>query len=88
MLAVRKDRTTQPSRTQATTYLLSVVMPVVCWYTGIQPPSLLFIMDRDKLKIIVNDLEILLGALKAEVLSDEKSYRYDDIEPIEYDEEL
>tara|TARA_Y100001938_G_scaffold138255_1_gene203444 strand:- start:68 stop:205 length:138 start_codon:yes stop_codon:yes gene_type:complete len=45
-------------------------------------------MDRDKLKIIVNDLEILLGALKAEVFSDEKSYRYDDIEPIEFDEEL
>ena len=37
--SLSKGRTTQPSRTQATTYLLSVVMPVVCWYTGIQPPS-------------------------------------------------
>ena len=40
MLAGRNVRTTQPSRTQAITYLLSVVMPVICWYTGIQPPSL------------------------------------------------
>ena len=44
VLAVRKDRTTEPSRTQATTYLLSVVMPAVCWYTGIQPPSFLFVI--------------------------------------------
>jgi len=43
-------------------------------------------MDRDKLKVIVNDLEILLGALKAEVFSNVESFRYDDIEPVEYDE--
>jgi len=47
-------------------------------------------MDRDKLKIIVSDLEMLLSALKAEVYSDTESYRYDDIEPqeMDYDEEF
>ena len=45
-------------------------------------------MDKDKLKIIVTDLEMLLSALKAEVYSDVESYRYDDIQPteIDYDE--
>ena len=45
-------------------------------------------MDKDKLKIIVTDLEMLLSALKAEVYSDVESYRYDDIDPteIDYDE--
>ena len=47
-------------------------------------------MDRDKLKVIVSDLEMLLSALKAEVYSDTESYRYDDIQPLEldYDEEF
>ena len=47
------------------------------------------LMDKDKLKIIVSDLEMLLSALKAEVYSDVESYRYDDVEPVEldYDEE-
>ena len=47
-------------------------------------------MDRDKLKIIVYDLEMLLSALKAEVYSDTESYRYDDVRPVEldYDEEF
>ena len=60
---------------------------------GVEP--LLFLcyiisMDRDKLKIIVSDLEMLLSALKAEVYSDTESYRYDDIEPqeMDYDEEF
>ena len=46
------------------------------------------VMDKDKLKIIVTDLEMLLSALKAEVYSDVESYRYSDIEPseIDYDE--
>ena len=46
-------------------------------------------MDRDKLKIIISDLEMLLSALKAEVYSDVESYRYDEIKPVEldYDEE-
>ena len=42
-------------------------------------------MDKDKLKIIVTDLEMLLSALKAEVYSDTESYKYDDIEPVEMD---
>tara|TARA_B100000965_G_scaffold132586_1_gene110504 strand:- start:8733 stop:8885 length:153 start_codon:yes stop_codon:yes gene_type:complete len=47
-------------------------------------------MDRDKLKIIVSDLEMLLSALKAEVYSDTESYRYSDIEAheMDYDEEF
>jgi len=48
------------------------------------------IMDKDKLKVIVSDLEMLLSALKAEVYSDVESYRYDEIQPVEldYDEEF
>jgi len=43
------------------------------------------LMERDKLKIIVSDLEMLLSALKAEVYSDVASYRYDECEPVELD---
>ena len=60
---------------------------------GVEP--LLFLcyiisMGRDKLKIIVSDLEMLLSALKAEVYSDTESYRYEDIVPheMDYDEEF
>tara|TARA_B100000900_G_scaffold277868_1_gene237631 strand:- start:1673 stop:1825 length:153 start_codon:yes stop_codon:yes gene_type:complete len=42
-------------------------------------------MNRDKLKLIVTDLEMLLSALKAEVYSDVESYRYEDIQPSELD---
>ena len=47
-------------------------------------------MNRDKLKIIVSDLEMLLSALKAEVYSDTESYRYDAIQlhEMDYDEEF
>ena len=47
-------------------------------------------MDRDKLKGIVTDLEMLLSALKAEVWSDAESYKYEDIDPheMDYDEEF
>ena len=47
-------------------------------------------MNRDKLKIIVSDLELLLTALKTEVYSDTESYRYSDVQPYEmdYDEEF
>tara|TARA_B100000214_G_scaffold234125_1_gene171076 strand:- start:245 stop:397 length:153 start_codon:yes stop_codon:yes gene_type:complete len=47
-------------------------------------------MNRDKLKIIVSDLEMLLSALKTEVYSDTESYRYDDIElhEMDYDEDF
>ena len=59
------------------------------WHQGGVDP-LLFLcytiwMDKDKLKIIVTDLEMLLSALKAEVYSDTESYKYDDIEPVEMD---
>ena len=49
-----------------------------------------FCMDRDKLKVIVSDLEMLLSALKAEVYSDTESYRYEDMDvhEMEYDEEF
>lgn len=45
-------------------------------------------MDRDKLKLIVRNLELLLDSLKAEVYSDVKAYRIEDIKPYEpdYDE--
>ena len=55
---------------------------------GIAPPFFMCyhcLMDRDKLKIIVSDLEMLLSALKAEVFSDTESYRYSDVEPVELD---
>ena len=60
---------------------------------GVEPLLFLcynFVMDRDKLKIIVSDLEMLLSALKAEVYSDTESYRYDEIQPheMDYDEEF
>lgn len=42
-------------------------------------------MNRDKLKIIVSDLEMLLSALKAEVFSDTESYKLDELEPSELD---
>ena len=42
-------------------------------------------MDRDKLKIIVSYLEMLLNAMKAEVWSDTQSYKYDDLDPVEVD---
>tara|TARA_B100001029_G_scaffold151112_1_gene133451 strand:- start:1954 stop:2151 length:198 start_codon:yes stop_codon:yes gene_type:complete len=55
---------------------------------GVEPLLFLcynFLMDRDKLKIIVSDLEMLLSALKAEVYSDTDSYRYSDVDPVELD---
>ena len=39
-----RGRTDQPIGSQAITYLLTVVMPVICWYTGTQPPSFFFMM--------------------------------------------
>jgi hypothetical protein len=45
-------------------------------------------MDRDKLKLIIRNLELLVDSLKAEVYSDVSSYKYDDIQPreLDYDE--
>ena len=48
----------------------------------------IFFMDRDKLKLIIRNLELLVDSLKAEVYSDVSSYKYDDIQPreLDYDE--
>ena len=45
-------------------------------------------MDRDKLKLIVRNLELLVDSLKAEIYSDVQAYKYDDIKPkhVDYDE--
>ena len=51
-------------------------------------------MEKDKLKLIVQNLELLVDALKAEVLSDVDSYRQRVMEdphafsspPVDYDE--
>ena len=41
-------RTDQPIGSQAITYFTTVVMPVICWYTGIQPPSFIFLIMHYK----------------------------------------
>ena len=45
-------------------------------------------MDRDKLKLIVRNLELLVDSLKAEIYSDVASYKIDEIKPreLDYDE--
>ena len=45
-------------------------------------------MDKDKLKLLVRNLELLVDSLKVEVYSDVSSYKYDDIRPkeLDYDE--
>jgi hypothetical protein len=45
-------------------------------------------MDKEKVKLIVRNLEILVDSLKAEIYSDVSSYRFDDISPreVDYDE--
>jgi len=45
-------------------------------------------MNRDKLKLIVKNLELLVSSLKEEIYSDSKAYNYDDIAPYigDYDE--
>lgn len=40
-------------------------------------------MDKDRLKLIVRNLELLVDSLKAEIYSDTTAYRYDDIRPRE-----
>tara|TARA_B100001939_G_scaffold92073_1_gene78935 strand:+ start:787 stop:954 length:168 start_codon:yes stop_codon:yes gene_type:complete len=35
-------------------------------------------MDKERLKLIVRNLELLVDSLKAEVLSDVDAYKYDD----------
>lgn len=45
-------------------------------------------MDKEKLKLIVRNLELLIDSLKAEVYSDISAYKIDDIKPrhLDYDE--
>jgi hypothetical protein len=45
-------------------------------------------MDKEKIKLIIRNMELLLDSLKTEVYSDVKSYKYDDIHPsyADYDE--
>jgi hypothetical protein len=45
-------------------------------------------MDKEKVKLIVRNMELLVDSLKAEIYSDVSSYRYDDIKPreVDYDE--
>ena len=45
-------------------------------------------MDKEKLKLIIRNMELLVDSLKAEVYSDVKSYNFDDIRPreVDYDE--
>ena len=47
-----------------------------------------YLMDKDKLKLIVRNLELLVDSLKAEIYSDATAYKYDDIRPreLDYDE--
>ena len=45
-------------------------------------------MEKDKLKLIVRNLELLVDALKSEVYSDVTAYEYENIAPYltDYDE--
>jgi len=45
-------------------------------------------MDKEKVKLIVRNLELLVDSLKTEIYSDVSSYRYDNIKPreVDYDE--
>jgi hypothetical protein len=45
-------------------------------------------MDKEKIKLIVRNLELLVDALKAELYSDVQAYKFDDIKPkeLDYDE--
>jgi hypothetical protein len=45
-------------------------------------------MDKDKLKLIVRNLELLVDYLKTELYSDTEEYKFDDITPkeLDYDE--
>ena len=47
-------------------------------------------MDRERLKLIVRNLELLVDSLKAEVLSDVDAYKYEDRQTdsvlLDYDE--
>ena len=45
-------------------------------------------MNKDKLKLIVKDLKLLVDSLESEIYSDVSAYKYEDIAPhlTDYDE--
>ena len=45
-------------------------------------------MDKDKVKLIIRNIELLIDSLKAEIYSDVQTQKYDDIcpEEVDYDE--
>jgi hypothetical protein len=45
-------------------------------------------MDKEKIKLIVRNMELLVDSLKAELYSDVQTYKFDDIRPkeLDYDE--
>ena len=45
-------------------------------------------MDKEKVKLIIRNLELLVDSLKTEIYSDVSSYGFDDIKPreVDYDE--
>ena len=45
-------------------------------------------MDKEKLKVIIQNLKLLVDSLESEVYSDVSSYKYEDIAPhlTDYDE--
>jgi hypothetical protein len=45
-------------------------------------------MDKEKVKLIVRNMELLVDSLKAELYSDVQAYKFDDITPkeLDYDE--
>ena len=46
-------------------------------------------MDKDKLKLIIRNLELLVDSLKTEVYADKQSYsNYDEVAPALYNHEV
>jgi len=45
-------------------------------------------MDKEKLKLIVRNMELLVDSLKEEIYSDVQAYKFDDVKPreLDYDE--
>jgi hypothetical protein len=62
-----------------------VESPLFLCYTALKRKS---IMEREKLKLIVRNLELLVDSLKAEVYSDVGAYKISDIKTreLDYDE--
>ena len=53
MVLLQRCRTDSTNRVSGNNVFTTVVMPVVCWYTGIQPPSFLFFFFIMPLFLIV-----------------------------------